>query len=122
MKDFIYIIHLMYLLNKERIYHMINDINKSIKSKKFLLLCKLTLLAPTPTNISTKSEPEIEKNGTLASPATARAKRVFPVPGGPSNSTPFCIIASFCYFFLIINFFIIFIVIIVNSYKFFKFI
>ena len=40
-------------------------------------------LAPTPTNISTKSEPEIEKNGTPASPATARAKRVLPVPGGP---------------------------------------
>ena len=30
-----------------------------------------TRLAPTPTNISTKSEPEIEKNGTPASPATA---------------------------------------------------
>ena len=39
--------------------------------------------APTPTNISTKSEPEIEKNGTLASPATAFAKSVLPVPGGP---------------------------------------
>jgi hypothetical protein len=35
--------------------------------------------APTPTNISTKSEPEIEKNGTPASPATARASNVFPV-------------------------------------------
>ena len=42
-----------------------------------------TRLAPTPTNISTKSEPEIEKNGTPASPATARASRVLPVPGGP---------------------------------------
>src|SRR5213075_517827 len=31
--------------------------------------------APTPTNISTKSEPEIAKNGTLASPAIARARR-----------------------------------------------
>ena len=31
----------------------------------------LTLEAPTPTNISTKSEPLILKNGTLASPATA---------------------------------------------------
>src|SRR5689334_9754809 len=30
-----------------------------------------TRLAPTPTNISTKSEPEIEKNGTPASPATS---------------------------------------------------
>jgi hypothetical protein len=45
--------------------------------------------APTPTNISTKSEPEIEKNGTPASPATARASRVLPVPGGPTRSTPF---------------------------------
>src|SRR5437660_116197 len=45
--------------------------------------------APTPTNISTKSEPEIEKNGTPASPATARASNVLPVPGGPYSSTPF---------------------------------
>ena len=44
--------------------------------------------APTPTNISTKSEPEIEKNGTPASPATARASSVLPVPGGPYRSTP----------------------------------
>jgi hypothetical protein len=44
--------------------------------------------APTPTNISTKSEPEMEKNGTLASPATARASRVLPVPGGPTSRTP----------------------------------
>ena len=44
--------------------------------------------APTPTNISTKSEPEMVKNGTLASPATARAIRVLPVPGGPTSSTP----------------------------------
>ena len=44
--------------------------------------------APTPTNISTKSEPEIEKNGTPASPATALASRVLPVPGGPTSSTP----------------------------------
>ena len=45
-------------------------------------------LAPTPTNISTKSDPEIEKNGTPASPATARASSVLPVPGGPTRSTP----------------------------------
>ncbi len=37
--------------------------------------------APTPTNISTKSEPEMVKNGTLASPAMARASSVLPVPG-----------------------------------------
>ena len=45
--------------------------------------------APTPTNISTKSEPDIEKNGTPASPATARASKVLPVPGGPTSNTPF---------------------------------
>ena len=30
----------------------------------------------------------MEKNGTPASPATARAKSVLPVPGGPTSSTP----------------------------------
>mgnify|MGYP003694392085 CR=1 FL=1 len=30
-----------------------------------------------------------EKNGTFASPATARASSVLPVPGGPTSSTPF---------------------------------
>src|ERR1700755_2601317 len=48
--------------------------------------------APTPTNISTKSEPEMVKNGTLASPAMARARRVLPVPGEPTMSTPFGIL------------------------------
>ncbi len=47
-----------------------------------------TLAAPMPTNISTNSEPEIEKKGTLASPATALASRVLPVPGGPTSSAP----------------------------------
>ena len=47
-----------------------------------------TLEAPTPTNISTKSEPDNEKNGTCASPATAFANRVLPVPGGPTNRAP----------------------------------
>ena len=53
----------------------------------------LTREAPTPTNISTNSEPEIVKNGTSASPATARASRVLPVPGGPISRTPFGIFA-----------------------------
>ena len=44
--------------------------------------------APTPTNISTKSEPEIVKNGTFASPAIAFANKVLPVPGGPTISIP----------------------------------
>ena len=47
-----------------------------------------TFAAPIPTNISTNSEPEIEKNGTFASPATALASKVFPVPGGPTNNAP----------------------------------
>mmetsp|Transcript_5633 Transcript_5633/g.10623 ORF Transcript_5633/g.10623 Transcript_5633/m.10623 type:complete len:361 (+) Transcript_5633:879-1961(+) len=56
----------------------------------FLALAKIsrTRLAPTPTNISTNSEPEHEMKGTPASPATARASKVLPVPGGPSMSTP----------------------------------
>ena len=52
-----------------------------------------TRLAPTPTNISMKSEPLTERNGTPASPATARASSVLPVPGGPMSSTPFGIFA-----------------------------
>ena len=51
-----------------------------------------TLEAPTPTNISTKSEPDKEKKGTCASPATAFANNVFPVPGGPTNKAPFGIL------------------------------
>ena len=48
----------------------------------------LTLEAPTPTNISTKSEPDIVKNGTPASPAIALARRVLPVPGEPVIKIP----------------------------------
>ena len=48
----------------------------------------LTLDAPTPTNISTKSEPDKEKKGTFASPATALANSVFPVPGEPISNAP----------------------------------
>ena len=48
-----------------------------------------TLLAPMPTNISTNSEPEMEKNGTFDSPATALASIVLPVPGGPTRRMPF---------------------------------
>ena len=47
-----------------------------------------TRLAPTPTNISMKSEPVTDRNGTPASPATARAMSVLPVPGGPTSRTP----------------------------------
>ena len=59
-----------------------------------------TFDAPIPTNISTNSEPEIEKNGTFASPATAFASIVLPVPGGPTNKSPFGIDApTSVYFF-----------------------
>ena len=47
-----------------------------------------TRAAPTPTIASTNSEADIEKNGASASPATARASSVLPVPGGPDSSTP----------------------------------
>ena len=49
--------------------------------------------APTPTNISMKSDPVTDRNGTPASPATARARSVLPVPGGPTSSTPLGILA-----------------------------
>ena len=48
----------------------------------------LTLEAPTPTYNSIKSEPAREKNGTWASPATAFASNVLPVPGGPTKRAP----------------------------------
>mmetsp|Transcript_101683 Transcript_101683/g.265177 ORF Transcript_101683/g.265177 Transcript_101683/m.265177 type:complete len:403 (-) Transcript_101683:186-1394(-) len=44
--------------------------------------------APTPTNISSNSEPEVCRNGTPASPAMARASSVLPVPGGPDIIMP----------------------------------
>ena len=56
--------------------------------------------APTPTNISTKSEPAREKNGTFASPATAFASNVLPVPGGPTSSAPLGSFAPISVYFL----------------------
>jgi hypothetical protein len=44
--------------------------------------------APMPTIASTNSEADMEKKGAFASPATARASNVLPVPGGPVRSTP----------------------------------
>ena len=68
---------------------------KTIAGASFFAFSKrsLTRLAPTPTNISIKLDPETEKNGTSASPATAFASKVLPVPGGPTKSTPFGILA-----------------------------
>ena len=62
-----------------------------IRQGAFFLPCSnisRTRAAPTPTNISTKSDPLMLKNGTSASPATALARSVFPVPGGPTIRTP----------------------------------
>lgn len=53
----------------------------------------LTRDAPTPTYISMNSDAEILKNGTPASPATAFASKVLPVPGGPLRRTPRGILA-----------------------------
>ncbi|PQQ04972.1 uncharacterized protein Pyn_34542 [Prunus yedoensis var. nudiflora] len=53
-----------------------------------------TLDAPTPQNNSTNSEAAQEKNGTPASPDTARTRRVLPVPGGPTKRQPFGILPS----------------------------
>mmetsp|Transcript_27206 Transcript_27206/g.59434 ORF Transcript_27206/g.59434 Transcript_27206/m.59434 type:complete len:280 (-) Transcript_27206:704-1543(-) len=49
--------------------------------------------APTPTNSSTNSEAAQEKKGVPASPATALASRVLPVPGGPTRRQPLGILA-----------------------------
>ena len=49
----------------------------------------LTLLAPTPTYISTNSEAVAYKKELLDSPEVAFASIVFPVPGGPYIKMPF---------------------------------
>mmetsp|Transcript_95526 Transcript_95526/g.294735 ORF Transcript_95526/g.294735 Transcript_95526/m.294735 type:complete len:218 (-) Transcript_95526:249-902(-) len=52
-----------------------------------------TRAAPIPANTSTNSAAETLKKGTPASPATAFASRVFPVPGGPTKRAPLGIFA-----------------------------
>mmetsp|Transcript_5745 Transcript_5745/g.18876 ORF Transcript_5745/g.18876 Transcript_5745/m.18876 type:complete len:252 (+) Transcript_5745:1209-1964(+) len=49
--------------------------------------------APTPTKSSTNSDAAQEKKGTPASPATALAINVLPVPGGPTKRQPLGILA-----------------------------
>src|SRR5699024_11510668 len=66
-----------------------SSINKMQCSYTFASLnSSHTRATQTPKNISTKSEPQRLKKGTSASPAVAFAKRVLPVPGGPTKSTP----------------------------------
>mmetsp|Transcript_23861 Transcript_23861/g.39845 ORF Transcript_23861/g.39845 Transcript_23861/m.39845 type:complete len:242 (-) Transcript_23861:1025-1750(-) len=52
-----------------------------------------TRAAPTPTNTCTNSDPDTEMKGTPASPATALASKVLPVPGGPFSKAPLGILA-----------------------------
>mmetsp|Transcript_8962 Transcript_8962/g.26686 ORF Transcript_8962/g.26686 Transcript_8962/m.26686 type:complete len:216 (+) Transcript_8962:2902-3549(+) len=47
-----------------------------------------TRRAPRPTKTSTNSEPAHARKGTPAEPATALARSVLPVPGGPVSKTP----------------------------------
>ena len=63
---------------------------KTIDGARFRALAKRsrTREAPSPTKSSTKLDPVTEKKGTPASPATALAISVLPVPGGPTISTP----------------------------------
>merc|ERR1719284_802291 len=58
-----------------------------------------TRAAPKPTKSSTNSEAEQEKKGTPASPATALASRVLPVPGGPTRRQPLGILAPSAVYF-----------------------
>ena len=55
----------------------------------------LTLLEPTPTYISSKSDPEQNIKFTPDSAAIALANKVLPVPGSPNNKTPLCNLAPF---------------------------
>ena len=67
----------------------------SISSMKMMALptafafqkSSLTFAAHIPTSISMNSDHDTEKNGTLDSPATALASKVFPDPGCPYNNT-----------------------------------
>lgn len=63
----------------------------TMQGESFLALANksLTLAEPTPANISTKSDPAIERKGTSASEATALANSVLPVPGGPTRRAPY---------------------------------
>ena len=82
----------------------ISSINMMHGATLFAFLKRsLTRLAPAPTSISSNSEPLVSKKGTPASPATALASNVLPVPGAPTSKTPFGILAPiskyFCGFF-----------------------
>ena len=72
------------VLQKSVCFYYNNEVKTNDMLQENLLNISLTLLAPSPTNISSNSEPLVYINCTLASPATALASKVFPTPGGPS--------------------------------------
>ncbi len=55
---------------------------EAVLPRRTFLKRSRTREAPTPTNISTNSDPEMEKNGTPASPAIALASSVLPAASG----------------------------------------
>lgn len=65
-----------------------SSLTRLAENDQRIVYCVVADLPPTPTNISSKLEPEAKRNGTSASPATALASIVFPVPGGPVSKTP----------------------------------
>src|SRR5256884_2393215 len=65
----------------------LNSSHGYISYAVFCLKKKIILDTPTTLNILTNLELNMEKQGTLASPATVRAISVLPVPGGPTSST-----------------------------------
>lgn len=76
----------------------VSEIRVSISSIKMIHGCiqraflnsYLTREAPTPTNISSKSDPEQKIKLQPDSPAIARAINVLPVPGSPYSIIPLC--------------------------------
>lgn len=58
-------------------------------SKKLLFFSGCLLALTSPTYFCTSSEPMTLMKHASVLLATARAHRVFPVPGGPNSSTPF---------------------------------
>ena len=81
-------VHIIIYILKKRNKVRISRAHQNKEELLYLQNRFLTRAAPTPTNISSNSEPEQKKNGTPASPATALASKVFPVPGEPVKSTP----------------------------------
>lgn len=85
----------------------VSEIKLSISSMKMTQGCisraalksYLTLEAPTPTNISSKSAPVQKMKLQPESPAIALAINVLPVPGSPCSMMPLCSLQPFSRYF-----------------------